>query len=108
MAYGKTSQEVPHVRHEVRMDQDRRLQGRLQHREGTGRQRPGRNARPRGRRGRKAQGDVGLSGVRLRAHVHAMTARCGAYRRDEGVSAERLGGQCEDPACLQIVSVALV
>ena len=69
MAYGKASEEVPHVRLEVRMEEGRGLQGRLQRREGSGRQRPGRHSRPRGGRGRKAQGDVGLPGVRLRAHV---------------------------------------
>ena len=69
MAYGKAPEEVPHVRLETRMEENRHFEGRLQRREGTGRQRPGRHSRPRGGRGRPEAGVLGMPGMRLRAHV---------------------------------------
>ena len=69
MAYGKAPEEVPHVRDQERLEESRSLQGRLQRGEGPCRQRSGRHDRPRGGRGRPQAGDVGLPGVRLRAHV---------------------------------------
>ena len=69
MAYGKAPEEVPHVRIEVRMEEGRGLQGRIQRWESACRQRPGRHERPRGGRGRPQAGNMGLPGVRLRAHV---------------------------------------
>ena len=69
MAYGKAPEEVPHVRGQERLEESRSLQGQIQRWESACRQRPGRHARPRGGRRRPQAGDVGLPGVRLRAHV---------------------------------------
>ena len=72
MAYGMAPEEVPHVRHEVRMDQDRRLQGRLQRDARPGRPHPGRRTWPRGRCCRSQTGDVGVPRLRVQAHLQTV------------------------------------
>ena len=80
MAYGKATEEVPHVWHEVRMGQDRRLQGRLQPDARPGRTRPARANGPRGGRRRQEAGVLGVPGVRIRTHLPSVIGDIGKRR----------------------------
>ena len=80
MAYGKATEEVPHVWHEVRMGQDRRLQGRLQPDARPGRTRPARANGPRGGHDRTQTGVLGVPGVRIRAHLPSVIDDTGKRR----------------------------